>query len=136
MELLIECGILLGICVAGETVRIVTGLPIPGNIFGMVILFTLLATGILKKSRIEQVSGFFLKYMTLFFVPSGVAILMYYDEIRSVVVPFLLIIVFTTFLVMGATGWSAQLLQRWLSKRRGEPPGVIEEEPNEETGVE
>ncbi|MDD4716172.1 MAG: CidA/LrgA family protein [Oscillospiraceae bacterium] len=132
MEILVQCGILFGICAVGEAIHFLTGLPIPGNIFGLAILFVLLVTSVLKKSRIERVSDFFLKNMTLFFVPSGVAILVYFNQIKRVIVPFLLIIAFTTLIVMGATGWSAQLIQRWRTrrkKRKKEPAGRKKDGP-------
>jgi Putative effector of murein hydrolase LrgA len=117
MKLLLQCGILFGICVIGEALQAVTRLPIPGNVFGMVILFVLLCTGILKKARIRQVSKFLLNNMAFFFIPNGVAILVYYRTVAHVLVPFLLLILFTTVIVMGVTGQTAQLLQRLLGKK-------------------
>lgn len=118
MKLLLQCGILFGICVIGDALQAVTHLPIPGNVFGMVILFILLCTGILRKAQIRQISKFLLNNMAFFFIPSGVAILVYYKTIEQVLVPFLLIILFTTIIVLGVTGQTAQLLQRVLGRAK------------------
>jgi holin-like protein len=115
MKLLLQCGILFGICVIGDGIQAVTRLPIPGNIYGMAILFFLLCAGILKKAQIRQVSKFLLGNMAFFFIPSGVSILVYYKTVAQVLVPFLLIILFTTTIVMGVTGQTAQLMQRILA---------------------
>lgn len=121
MKLLVQCAILFGICIVGDIIHILTNIPIPGNVFGMLILFLLLYTGILKKVQIRRVSKFFLNNMAFFFVPSGVAIVIYYKAVAKMLVPFLLIILFTTIIVLGVTGQSAQLMQKLLSKKAHSP---------------
>lgn len=116
MKLLMQCGILLGICIVGDIIHILTNLPIPGNVFGILIIFILLYTGVLKKAQIRWVSKFFLNNMAFFFVPSGVAIIIYYTAVAKMIVPFLLIILFTTIIVLSVTGQSAQLMQKLLNK--------------------
>lgn len=116
MNILIQCAIIFGICVAGNVISTVTHLPVPGSVFGMAILFFLLYSGILKKSQIKRVSKFLLGNMAVFFIPSGVSILVYYKYIEKAVVPYLLIIVFSTFIVMGVTGRTAQLVQKLRAK--------------------
>lgn len=116
MKVLMQCGIIFGICVLGDSISILTHLPIPGNVFGMAILFLLLCTGILKKVHIKGVSKFLLGNMAFFFIPSGVAIIAYYKVIENAIVPLLLIILFTTIIVMGVTGQSAQLLKKLFEK--------------------
>lgn len=112
MKILYQCGIVFAVYLVGELIRTLTHLPIPGNVFGMVLLFLLLVSGLLKKEHIAKVSDFLLGNMAFFFIPSGVAILVYYKSIASVLVPFLLIVLFSTIIVMGATGQIAQLLAK------------------------
>ena len=50
----------------------VTGAPIPGNVVGVVILFTLLCTGVLKVRQVELAADFLLKHLVFFF--SAVAV--------------------------------------------------------------
>ncbi len=112
MKVLVQCGILFGVCVAGYIISVVSHWPIPGNVFSMVILFLLLYSGVLKKAQIKRISQFLLGNMAFFFIPSGVAIVADYRAIAKVMVPFLLIILATTIIVLGVTGQCAQWLQK------------------------
>lgn len=120
MKVLMQCGIIFGICVLGDSISILTHLPIPGNVFGMAILFILLCTGVLKKVHVKSVSKFLLGNMAFFFIPSGVAIIAFYKEIEKAIVPFLLIILFTTIIVMGVTGQTAQILKKLFTRSKKE----------------
>ncbi|MEH7087197.1 CidA/LrgA family protein, partial [Neobacillus drentensis] len=44
-------------------------LPIPGSIIGMILIFILLQTGVMKLSWIERGSNWLLDEMLLFFIP-------------------------------------------------------------------
>lgn len=52
-------------------------LPIPGNVVGMLILFILLMTGIVRMEWIESASHFLLKHFAFFFVPICVSLIGY-----------------------------------------------------------
>lgn len=51
------------------------GLPIPGNVIGVVLLFTLLATGVIKLKHVETAADFLLKHLVFFFVPIAVGLM-------------------------------------------------------------
>ena len=53
----------------------VMNLPIPANVLGIIVLFTLLSTGIVKEGHIQEAAGFFLKHLVFFFVAVGVALI-------------------------------------------------------------
>lgn len=132
MKFLLQCGILFAICIIGNALSKWVALPIPGNIIGMGILFFLLYTGILKKHHIENVARFLLDNMAFFFIPSGVAILVYYEQLSQIIVPFLLIILFTTIIVMVVTGSCAQFLQTMREKFSAKFDGKLNRQFNEE----
>lgn len=117
MKILAQCGIMFGICVAGVVVSAVTRLPVPGNVWGIIILFLLLYFKVIKKQQIRRVTRFLIGNMAFFFLPSGVAILAHFNSIRHVLVPYLLIIVFTTVIVLTVTGTFSQWIQRVLARR-------------------
>lgn len=117
MKILAQCGIVFAICVAGIVVSAVTRLPVPGNVWGIIILFLLLYFKVLKKQQIRRVTRFLIGNMAFFFLPSGVAILAHFNAIRHVLVPYLLIIVFTTVIVLTVTGTFSQWIQRVLTRR-------------------
>src|SRR5690625_3440003 len=50
-------------------------LPLPGNVLGMIILFVLLLTGVIKLDWIDRASSFLLKHLVFFFIPITVGIM-------------------------------------------------------------
>ena len=52
-----------------------TDFPIPANVLGIIVLFTLLCTGVVKETHIDMAAGFFLKHLVFFFVAVGVALI-------------------------------------------------------------
>ncbi|MFL8724096.1 CidA/LrgA family protein, partial [Clostridioides difficile] len=77
---------------------------IPGSIVGMLLLFLLLQFKVLDLSSIENVSGFFLDNMAIFFIPAGVSLIKSLDLIRENVLVLLLVICLSTLIVMYTTG--------------------------------
>lgn len=69
LRMLWQMGILVAVYWASEGVVRLTGLPIPGSVLGIVVLFTLLMTGIVKESHINDASTFFLRHLLFFFIP-------------------------------------------------------------------
>lgn len=59
----------------GNQITAVTGLPVPGTVFGMILLFGLLLCGILKLSYIQEAADFLLKHMLFFFIPVAVGLM-------------------------------------------------------------
>ncbi|HCC01004.1 MAG TPA: CidA/LrgA family protein [Ruminococcaceae bacterium] len=124
MKILAQIGIIFGICAAGQVVSVVTHLPVPGNVWGMGILFFLLYFGILKKKQIRWISKFLIGNMAFFFIPSGVAIIAYFSTIKHVLVPYLLIILFTTIIVLSVTGVLSQAMMKVFSRGKKKTPAV------------
>jgi holin-like protein len=52
-------------------------IPIPGNVLGMVILFILLVTGIVKIRWVEKGASFLNKHLSFFFIPISVGFMSY-----------------------------------------------------------
>ena len=52
-------------------------IPMPGNVLGMMILFLLLITNVIKLSWIEQGAAFLNKHLAFFFVPIAVGLMTY-----------------------------------------------------------
>ena len=52
-------------------------LPLPGSVVGMVLMFVLLSTGVIKVSQINETVSFLLKHMAFFFIPITVGLLNY-----------------------------------------------------------
>ena len=59
----------------GNQIALASGLPVPGNVFGMLLLFLLLLCGIVKLRHIQDAADFLLKHMLFFFVPIAVGLM-------------------------------------------------------------
>ena len=85
----------------GVQVTLLSDLPIPGNVFGMILLFGLLCSGIIKLQHIQLATDFLLKHMIFFFIPFAVGLMswgsLFYDNgmalalaiIIGAIIPFL-----------------------------------------------
>lgn len=50
-------------------------LPVPGNVIGMILLFLLLLTGVIKLEWVEMASGILIRNMSFFFIPISVGLM-------------------------------------------------------------
>lgn len=53
----------------------VTGLAVPGNVIGLILLFILLTTRVVPMSWVERGAGLFVKHLGFFFIPICVGVL-------------------------------------------------------------
>ncbi|AOH55282.1 hypothetical protein ABE28_013055 [Peribacillus muralis] len=67
--------LLLIICKLGYYFADLLHLPIPGNVIGMILLFFLLQTKVLKVEWIELASGFLVKHLAFFFIPISISLM-------------------------------------------------------------
>lgn len=89
-----------------------------GSVIGMLLLFFLLCTGLVKKEHVSAVSEFLLANLVLFFIPALVAVtLIDFSPIWPSMPHILIIAVLSTFLVMGVTG----LFVQWREKKGIKP---------------
>lgn len=102
--------IILLFTMLGELLAAIVPLPIPAAIYGLVLLLIALCTGLLKPRHIEETSRFLSSLLPLLFVAPTVRILSYWNIIAPNLVPILIIVVSSTFLVFAVSGWVTQLL--------------------------
>ncbi|WP_031548199.1 CidA/LrgA family protein [Oribacterium sp. FC2011] len=101
----------------GEALNKLLPLPIPAGVYGLVLLLTGLITGIVKLEDVETTGGFLLDTMTLMFIPAAVGIMSVTDILIPVLVPYLVIIIASTVIVMTVTGIAASLILRRSEKK-------------------
>lgn len=116
MKYLIQLLIILVVSCIGELLNYFIPLPIPGSIYGMILLFVLLCCGVVKLSQIKETGKFLIDIMPILFVPSAVGIISQIEQLKSIWIQIIIITIVTTFIVMGITGLVTQLLIR---KKRG-----------------
>src|SRR3954464_10189309 len=101
----------------GSAIKAVVPIPIPASMVGLLLLLLSLLLGIVKLEWIEQGGNWLLAELLLFFIPSAVGIVNY-DEILSLQgIKALLLIGVSTFIVMGATAFTAEKIS---NKKRSE----------------
>ena len=110
MRILLHIALILGICYAGDLIHDYTGIPVPGNILGMLILLLLLCLKIVKLDQIKEVSDFFLKRLSFFFLPPAIGLMLVGDDVKSQWPILLLLCIAITIVTMAMTGWTVQLL--------------------------
>ncbi|WP_018884009.1 CidA/LrgA family protein [Paenibacillus massiliensis] len=89
--------------------------PIPGSIVGMLLLFILLQTKVIRLSWIEIGASWLLAELLLFFIPSAVGVMDYLPLLEHDGMSILFIVLLGTFIVMAVTG----LVATFISKRKG-----------------
>lgn len=112
MRILLQLALILGICYVGNLIHDFTGIPVPGNIIGMLILLILLCLKIVKLEQIREVSDFFLKRLAFFFLPPAIGLMLVDDDVKSKWPLLLLLCIAITIVTMAATGWTVQLLSK------------------------
>ena len=87
----------------GEILVRWTGLPVPGPVVGMVLLFVTL---ILRKGASKSLQGSassLLSHLSLLFVPAGVGVMQHFDRVTSEWLPIAVALLVSTVLTLGVT---------------------------------
>lgn len=103
-----QTGIILGITMAGEVLNQILPLPVPAGVYGLFLMLAALITGAVKLESVEGTGNFLMDTMTMMFIPATVGIMESVDQLKAVLVPFLIIIAVSTVAVMAVTGMVAQ----------------------------
>ncbi|USB32963.1 CidA/LrgA family holin-like protein [Paenibacillus sp. YPG26] len=103
----LQIAILFFISMAMNKIVDLLHLNIPGSILGIIVIFTLLKTGIVKLEWIEKGANWLLAELLLFFIPSAVGVMKYIPMLESDGVRILIVVIFSTFIVMASSGLTA-----------------------------
>ena len=107
-----QCAVLFGCLALGELLVSVTGVKLPSSIIGMLLLAFFLKVGWVKLNWVQGLSDFLVANLGFFFVPPGVALMLYFDVIEAQFWPIVIATVVSTMLVLVVTGWSHQIVRR------------------------
>ena len=122
MKLFREAIIIFGIYLLGVLISDITGVPIPGNVIGMVILFLLLYLKVIKVEQISTISNFFLEHLAFFFIPAGVGLISSFSVIKNIWLQLLIVCFVTTAITMICTGL---VVQKIANKKEGDKDGKL-----------
>ena len=85
-----------------------------GLIYGLVLLFVALLSGVIRLEAIREVSQFLIEIMPLMFIPAAVGLLESWDALSGVFWQIMVATVVSTVLVMGVSG----VITQWLIRRK------------------
>ena len=102
MDYLIRFFIIVAISLVGEHLNYLLPYPVPGSIYGFIILFVLLVLKIIKVDYIKPATDFLLNIMPVTFIGPGVALITMIADLKSMLLPILLAATISTVIVMGA----------------------------------
>ena len=99
----------------GELLRSLIPLPIPASIYGMVLLFVALYTGIVKLEHIKAAGGFLTSFFPVLFVAPVVSLIDCWEDIKALIVPILLVMILSAIVCFFVSGKLTQFL---MNKRK------------------
>ena len=137
--------IVLIISFIGEVLGRFLFLPVPGSIYGLVLMLILLITKVIKLDQVKEtanflvaimpvmfiqpatglldvkdVSTFLIEILPLMFIPAAVGLVESYTNFKSILVPVIVITAVSTVIVMGVSGFVTQVIIKHSGKERKE----------------
>lgn len=96
----------------GELLQRIIPLPVPASVYGLILLFTALCTGLVKLEQVKEVSGFLISILPILFVPTAVGILGNWAMIQDDVITIFLLALLSTVVTFGIAGRITQHLRK------------------------
>ena len=112
MKFVLQFLIIMVFAFVGELLHYFIPLPIPASIYGIVLLFLALELKVVKVSDIEQTSSFLIAIMPLMFLPPAVGVIESWDLIQGAWLPYVVVTVVSTVVVMAVSGMVTQRIIR------------------------
>jgi holin-like protein len=112
IRLLAQIAVLSAIYLVGNWIARKTGLPVPGNVLGIVLLYALLNLGILRLEHVQDAADFLLRHLVFFFIPVAVDLMNWGGVFLKYGLKLALAIAISTALTFLGTGFIAQWLRR------------------------
>lgn len=120
MKYLKQFGIILAISFVGEILNAVLPLPIPAGIYGIVLLFILLETKVIKLEAVKETGNFLIDIMPVMLVPPAVELMDYWGIVKPQVLKYVIATVISTIIVMIVSGLITEGIIRFGKKAKSE----------------
>lgn len=111
--------IIMAFLLTGELIQRL-GLPIPGNVTGMVLLAVALRIGVVKRAWIEKAAVLLTDNLSLLFVPAGVGVMSYFGVIERSWLPLCVSVIVSTLLILLFAGFAARSFSALARRLRGD----------------
>ncbi len=112
MKYIRQLALVLAVSFLGEILNRVIPLPIPASIYGLVMMFLLLESGLIKFEKVEATTVFLKNTLVVTLIPSAVGVMAAWDVLEPILLPAVLIIVVTNVLVLAVSGHVSQAIVR------------------------
>ena len=113
-----QCFILFGCLAWGGLIVRTTGVKLPASIIGMLLLTLMLKLKVIKLEWVRGLTDFLIANLGFFFVPPGVALMLYFDLIKAEIVPIALATLLSTIIVLIITCHTHQAVSKGENKVR------------------
>ena len=120
MKYIKQFAIIIVISFVGELLNYCLPFPIPASIYGMVILFIGLVTGLIRLEWVKETGLFLVEIMPIMFIPICVGLMDAWVNIAPIWFPLIFISAITTVIVMAVTGRTAESILRRDKKKKKE----------------
>lgn len=116
-----QIGIIILFYLVGEYIVSITGIIIPGSIVGLLLLWFSLYFKILNVKYIQKGASFLLAFLTLFFIPSTVAVINYPELLTVSGGLLILAVIISTIFALVITGKVSKIIEaKEKQKKEGE----------------
>ena len=107
-----QIGIIIVFYLLGQAIVDFTGMIIPGSIIGLVLLWLALFFKVLNVKYIQKGASFLLAFLTLFFIPSTVAVINYPELLTLSGGLLILAVIVSTLISLAVTGKVSQFIEK------------------------
>lgn len=116
MKYLKQFLIIILVSFIGELLYYLIPLPIPATIYGLIIMLGLLILKLVPLHAVKETAEFLIEIMPVMFIPAGVGLLVYWPQLKNIIIPVSVIMVTSSILVILATGKVSDFLINLRSK--------------------
>lgn len=120
MKYLKQFLIIISISFIGEVLKYIIPLPIPACIYGLVIMFVLLCTGIISLQKVEETGSFLTEIMPVMFVPAGVGLMEVWLTVKPILWQIAVMTLVSTIIVMVVAGLVTQTIIKIEKRHKNE----------------
>lgn len=107
-----QIGILILYYLLGVAIVEATGIIIPGSIIGLLLLWLSLYFNLIKIQHVQKGANFMLAFLTLFFIPSTVAIIDYPELLTKAGAVLMIAVILSTLFTIIVTGKVSQYIEK------------------------
>ncbi len=104
--------VILLISMLGEVCNALLPLPIPGAVYGLLLMLLCLQLGLVKLEQVQETGNFLLDMLPIMFIPFAVGMLPIWPTLQEMLIPLFVIGIVCTVLVFWVSGALTQLLMK------------------------